>query len=241
MTFKGKTLVATGCSHTYGSFLIDNEETTCHARSWVKKLERIGEFDHSVNLATGGGSNGRAFRVIKEYILANLNCLHDKVIMFGITEPARFELPSPVNFNLDRDLTFKSNYFMNKFGPWQINNNDQLGKFLPFAETYFGCFTVDRHLRHTLFLDMFAMHILLKHFNIEHYFFAFRVYREYFKGYPIDMLPLFFFNNGDAVDFAKSKGFKVGKNIIPSVDCNHLDHDGNQFIAECIYEMIKPK
>ena len=49
-----------------------------------------------------------------------------------------------------------------------------------------------------------------------------------------NQLPIISFYSKNAIDYATSHGFKVGKDIDPLVNCNHLDHDGHEFLAEAI-------
>lgn len=238
--FEGKTLIATGCSHTYGDYLNQHHdhEAECHARSWVSKLERIGNFAGSVNLSFGGSSNARSFRVIKEYIIDKRNTKEGIVVMIGLTEPARFELPSETLTGLNEDVTFKGNYRINMLGPWQINN-DSTGKLKDFVNNYFGTFTVDSHHRHMLYLELVSMHLFLKNYHVEHYFPCFLINRNYFGDYDLSDLPVIDFCGYTAIEFAKQNGFKVGREINPEFDCNHLDHDGNEFLAKEIFKRIE--
>lgn len=237
--FTDKEIVATGCSHTYGDFLNQHRENReeCHSRSWVKKLEKIAGFVGSSNLAFGGSSNMRSFRVIKEYVLNNLDNVHNKVVMIGLTEPIRFELPSQESAIINDDLTFTGTYTLNMIGPWQINGGLNLDV-QTFINTYYGRFTVLEHTMNNLMLELVSMHTFLKSFDIEHYFLCMLVSKGSMIRPPIP-LPIIDFDGLPAIEYAKRKGFKVGKDLDPSIICNHLDHDGNEFLAHYIYERIK--
>lgn len=236
MEFENKILVATGCSHTYGNYLGQPDGIECHQRSWVKKLEIKGKFLKSDNIAIGGGSNQRSFRVTKEYILSNIDILDNIVVIIGLTEPSRFELPSVQNTPL-RDVTFKGNYYMNKFGSWHIQNDN--GNIQNFIDQYYSTFCVDEHVKHTLFLDILSMHFFLKSLQVKHYFFCFLIDNNYFNGYDLTNIPIYDFHGEPAITYAKKNGFKVGRDINPQIDCNHLDHDGNEFLADYMLNLIR--
>lgn len=242
MNYKEKTIVATGCSHAYGDYLDQHaeSESECHERSWVKKLERLGDFKSSINLAMGGTSNARSFRVIKEFVLQNKHLdLKNNIVMIGLTQPIRFELPSKESLDfMPRDYSFRGDYFMNLVGPWQINN-PLMQEYQDFLNKFYGVFTVDKHTKHMLYLDMLSMHLFLKHFQIEHHFICFLIAKDYFTGYDLGDIPVIDFNGHPAIDFAKRAGFKVGRDVMPEIDCNHLDHDGNEFLAKEILERIR--
>jgi hypothetical protein len=240
MDFKGKILVVTGCSHTYGDYLNqqDNFEKECHDRSWASKLAHIGNFTSSINLSFGGSSNARSFRVIKEYIIDKRNNIQDAVVMIGLTEPMRFELPSQSHLALNDDRSFKGKYYINMFAPWQINN-DRSDRMQDFLNNYYGIFTVDAHTKHLLYLDLLTMHLFLKNYGIEHYFPCFLGNKQYFDVYDLTNIPIIDFDGLSGIEFAKRNGFKVGRDICPEFDCNHLDHDGNEFLAQYLLNKIK--
>jgi hypothetical protein len=238
--YSSKILVAVGCSHTYGDYLNQHDDyhNECHSRSWVKKLEKIAKFSSSLNLSFGGSSNMRSFRVIKEHVLSSpKEELKNKVIMFGLTEPLRFELPSLNWVNLNDDRSFAGNYYMNMFVPFQINTKKS-NSLQNFINTQFGVFTVDEHSRSQLVLDIISMHLFLKNFNIEHYFLCFLINKPYLGDMKSFDLPVIDFEGHAAISFAKMKGFKVGRDVDPRYDCNHLDHDGNEFLAKYILNRI---
>lgn len=233
--YKGKKLVVVGCSHVYGSFQDQLLPEQAHQRSWVSKLSTKANFDKHVNLGSPGGSNQRSFRVIKEYVLKNLATIKDTVIMIGLTELARCELPSLDYAYINPDHSFKDRrYHMNLLGPFNIGEDS---KFKNFIETYYGVFNIDDHNIKMINLELISIHLFLKHFEIEHYFPSMLVPSTVLDTSPLK-LPIIIFEQWPAIDYAKRNGFKVGKEIDSSFDCNHLDHDGNNFIADYILKEI---
>ena len=229
--YKGKQLVVAGCSHVYGSFLDQLLPEFAHNRSWVSKLSTKANFDSYINLGNPGGSNQRSFRMIKEYVLNNLSTIKNTVIMIGLTELARCELPSSDYAYINPDESFDDNrYHMNLLGPFDIGKEF---KFKTFIETFYGVFNVDEHNIKMINLELISMHLFLKHFDIEHYFPSMLVPSTVLDTAPLK-LPIIIFEHWPAIDYAKRNGFKVGKEIDSSFDCNHLDHDGNEFIADYI-------
>ncbi len=229
--YKGKKLVVAGCSHVYGSFQDQLLPQQAHNRSWVNKLSAKANFDRHVNLGNPGGSNQRSFRVIKEYVLKNLATIKDTVIMIGLTELARCELPSLDYAHINPDRSFNDNrYYMNLLGPFDIGKDF---KFKNFMETYYGVFNVDEHNIKMINLELISMHLFLKHFEVEHYFPSMLVPSTVLDTSPLE-LPIIIFEQWPAIDYAKRYGFKVGHELDSSFDCNHLDHDGNEFIADYI-------
>ena len=108
-----------------------------------------------------------------------------------------------------------------------VNENTQ-------SKKYYGVFNVDEHNIRMINLELISMHLFLKHFEIEHYFPSMLVPSTVLDTSPLK-LPIIIFEQWPAIDYAKRNGFKVGKEIDSSFDCNHLDHDGNDFIADYIF------
>lgn len=232
-----KTIVAVGCSHVFGSYLNSNDmfaKEECNQRSWVKKLgNKYFPTDNVVNLAAPGGSNARSFRVIKEYILDNLENASNLIVFFGITDLSRLELVTEHQIEGPAvDFFANKSYIVNIVGPWCRVPMKDVQTYL---DVHYGVFYNDTYETEKINLDLLTLHIFLKHYGIEHYFVNMLAPQGIVnKDYN---LPLIDF--GGIIQYAKKFGYKVGKDLHPEIDCNHLDHDGNEFLAEKIYEKMK--
>ena len=255
--FKDKTIVGVGCSHVYGVFLNEkhwDQRESCWNRSWIKKLENLTEADKSINLGLPGSSNTRSHRVIRNFVLENLNSKENFVIFFGITEIARLELPiqkdilTTFDGAIPRDDSFNSegkDYELLTPGPFSIIEkfgirNRTHKTFVEYLEEYYGKFYADEYEIEKLNLDLISLHLFLTSFEIEHYFVTMLGYEGLFEKNPFrKKLPLFTFDGGDAITYARELGYKVGFDHDPSIYCHHLDDDGNQFLAETILDKVK--
>lgn len=256
--FKDKTIVGVGCSHVYGVFLTENfwnDKESCWNRSWIKKLENLTEAKDSINLALPGGSNARSQRVIRNFVLDNLDSIENYVIFFGITELSRIELPIPKEIlflltdGLPVDMSFdpenKKEYRVLAPGPFTISpkfasrtNGDKT--LIRYLEEYYGKFHVDEYDIEKFNLDLISLHLFFTAFNIEHYFVTMLGYEGLFEKNPFrKKLPLFTFDGVDAISYARGLGYKVGQDYDPSAECFHLDDEGNQFLAEDILNKVK--
>lgn len=238
MDYSNKTLVAAGCSHTYGQFLGNINETLSHDRSWVRKLERMAGFKSSINLAQPGASNKRSFRVLTDFLLKNINNLSDYVFMMGTTELFRTEMPSQIRLNLYKDRFSKEPYYINLIQPCAIDftSDDRIRDFL---ELYFGLFSVDAYERKMMNHDMLRFHIFLNHYQVEHYFPVMMGSISEFESKVGNLtLPYIRFNGQDAFRELRDKGFKMGADVEPDSDCRHYDHDGHEYMAKVIYQSM---
>ena len=100
--YEDTTLVVVGDSFVYGHLGDDLNVESCHNRSWVRQLEKIGNFKTSVNLGAPGGSNYRSIRVVYEYLDQHYNPDEKYLVIFAASELSRFELP--VNDHVGRIL-----------------------------------------------------------------------------------------------------------------------------------------
>jgi hypothetical protein len=228
--FEGKTLIGVGCSHVFGEYMGDVNPETCHQRSWVKKLEKLGNFKNSVNLGTAGGSNIRSERVLFEYL--KNNDTDNLVVIFSITELSRTEFVDVYNIQSDK-------FF--KIGSWMGNkdvatNTSQRVK--EFVETYYGQYHDDEHDINENNRKILMIHLLLKSLNIEHYFFEMlnvpgKLEESQFN-FQLPSIP-FRHHNGTRLN---ANGFMRYKNQKPGT-CNHWDHEGNEFLANYLLKQIK--
>ena len=121
------TLVAIGCSHTYGSAL-DNylgiiaqgyNKEHCFAGLLAKKYN----FDY-YNLGLPGGSNQYIMRSTSEFVLEHMNPDEDYIFLVGWTSTARLELRYPDEVNhehlVDTDL------FDRKYIPFTLGTDPSL-------------------------------------------------------------------------------------------------------------------
>lgn len=244
--FEGKTLVAAGCSHTFGQYLDDDKPETCHERSWVKKLELLGNFDKSINLSRPGGSNDRIFRVLHEHVERNYKTIKDSVVIIAMTDPVRFELPS-----LERTYVAKDNsnydhtsYVINAIGISNLFGCEDKTVAPQFLDIYYKHFYVEKYTFKMLNQKIIAFSSLLNRLGVEHYFTDFLSNNTFFDrpeymGMTFPFLRIFEDRGDNVMNATKRSGFKVGSDINPESQCNHFDHDGNQYIAECFLRDIK--
>jgi hypothetical protein len=235
-----KTLVALGCSLTFGIFeeelLSQNAIQRCLDRNWATKLGKLANFKKVDNLAVSQGSNARAQRVLVNYLKQNKENL---VVIFGITEFSRFE-----TVNIVSELT---EYIPERFGeygyyPQQVNHlrrnpnvvDSRRWKFLEYYFTALQHDDADKEINNRNFLLITA---LLTSLNIQHYFFPMLCKPESIEqqqlGFKLPIIP-FYSDDGkmiNAFDWMDSKFVKGS--------CRHFDHDANQALAEYIYEQIK--
>mgnify|MGYP000553990459 CR=1 FL=1 len=134
--FENKTLVGIGCSHVYGSYEGDYNIASCHERSWVNKLEKLGNFKSSINLGLEGGSNDRSVRELINFL--KNNSADSLVVIFSITELSRTEFPiSNNNQKCVSHWTLKDEAFIADIKKKEFLENEKL--FLneePYYEEY---------------------------------------------------------------------------------------------------------
>ncbi len=244
--FDGKTLVGVGCSHTFGSFKLERgyeDRQSCYQRSWVKKMEDITGAISSVNLGYPGGSNKRSKRVTEEYVLQDLERAKNSVIIIGLTEISRTEMSIVNNFEFAPvDSSATKSYNLLTIGSWQVGNNwrfESDKRYKDFLEYYYGDIYCDEYEIDQLNISLFELHLFLKHFSVEHYFACLNINPAVLKSNALaNQLKIIDFGGTHAIRFACENGFKVGNDYDPSTDCNHLDHDGNEFLARYMLDRI---
>ena len=235
--FEGKTLIGVGCSHVFGQLGEDYDPITCHERSWVKKLERLGNFKNSINLGTPGGSNKRSERVLLDYL--KNNDTDDLVVIFSLTELSRHEFPYNKTIDGTTDFIGVCSWMIsNDPGAeyWKSSNPKRVYEFL---ETYYMHFHSDAIDKEEINSKVTMLHTLLQTLNVEHYFFEMichpgTIDREQF-GLKIPMIN-FKDQLGHRIN-ANSQIYLNG-NFRPGT-CLHWDHDGNEFFAEYLLKYIK--
>lgn len=250
--FDDKTLIGVGCSHVFGSFLDESsyaDKETCYLRSWLKKLESMTNAKNSINLAFPGTSNKRSCRVIRDFVLSNRNIAEESVVFVGITEPIRTEIPidketiknSKFTYPADPSLPENTTYEILTIGSYLLVDRVERDKtFQQYIELYYSNHCVVDYEIEQMNLDMISLHTFFNYFGIEHYFVCMLVNEENFSKNPLkEELPIISFDGGDAISYAKSHGHKVGKDYVPNFECNHLDDEGNWFVAKYIKEKIE--
>jgi len=222
--FENKTLVGIGCSHVYGSYEGDYNIASCHERSWVNKLEKLGNFKSSINLGLEGGSNDRSVRELINFL--KNNSADSLVVIFSITELSRTEFQiSNNNQKCVSHWTLKDEAFIADI------------KKKEFLETYYNYFQNDNYDKKIINQQILMLHTLLKSLNIEHYFFNMINLLDGIEkiqfGIQIPFIDLLFKGvNQNVYSFLRYNKFPIGT-------CQHFDHDANQFLAEHIYKQIK--
>jgi hypothetical protein len=250
--FDDKTLVGVGCSHVFGSFLDEStyvDKETCHLRSWLKKLESMSNAKDSINLALPGASNKRSCRVIRDFVLRNKSIAKNLVIFVGITEPIRTEIPidkkkfnnSKFTWPLDPLSPEDADYNILTLGTYLLTDiYERDADFEKYIELYYGNYCFVEYEIQQMNLDIISLHTFFNHFGIEHYFICMLVTEENFSKNPLKTeLPIISFGGASAISYAKSHGHKVGKDYVPNSQCNHLDDEGNWFVAKYIKEKIE--
>ncbi len=234
--FENKTLVALGCSHTFGVYekdegLSDESIMSCHERSWASKLGKLGNFKEVVNLSAPGGSNHRSERVLFDYLKENTK---DIVVIFTITELSRFE----TIYELDGNIKFATE------GSWQLeyatNNIDQIDeRRLKFLEYYYATQVHDKHDVNVINRKVTMIHTLLKSLDIEHYFLEMlavpgSVQREQlsFK------IPFINFKNEDGF-MINAKDWAYKNYPQHKGSCGHWNEIAQQALAEYMFNYIK--
>lgn len=228
--FDGKTLLAVGCSHVFAPLGEDFNPETCHQRSWVKKLERLGNFKNSINLAQSGASNQRSERVLMEYLEANN--YNDLVLAFGLTDLSRFELPRA-------DKVFDHLYHMSSIGPWCVSSEHTLDKReLNFMETLYGEFHSTNYETVMINRKMLYLNSFLNRLNIEHYFIEIHCHGGSImpNQFGID-LPLIHFKDDQGLP-TNAIRHTMNQGYTPDYT-GHFDHDGHEFLAKLFYDQIK--
>jgi len=236
------TLIAVGDSFVYGHLGDDLNYKTCWDRSWVSKLGKIANFKENINLAAPGGSNHRSFRVLTNYLIENYSPDKKYVIFYGISDISRFEI------SMDRKIS-KSIHVDNLvknplekqyddqdivgIGPWTSLNSKIFDSYL---KTHYTFLSTDRYNKELLNSQILSVHLMLSCLNIKHYFIETicpvdTINRKIMeKNIPV----IDFIHDNKRMmfpEFLLSKGFK-------SAPCDHFDHDGNNFMANYLYNYI---
>lgn len=242
--YEDTTLVVVGDSFVYGHLGDDVDVESCHNRSWVRQLERMGNFKTSVNLGGNGGSNYRSIRVLYEYLEQHYNHDEKYLVIFVVTELSRFELP--VNDHLGRRLgivgwpmcysAIQDETVAAALGSWQID-------LLPSKETvdflrmYYTSFNDDAYSEKILRNSLFSLKAVLDNLNIESFFTSSIAAPHILPKMSLfgKNLPVirYFYGAEKAEEnighFLWYSGFK-------RYPCRHYDEDAYKFLADYIYK-----
>lgn len=240
--FKNKNLVAFGCSHTFGSLLDDNDPVTSFPRSWVHKLSEMTNASGYENFAIPGGSNDRSFRLLLNYIFNNTkDDFSNDVVLIGLTATSRFErFVKETEFDkkqavYDHGLISIDNkkFATVRFLLSELDRLEMDEDYRQYIKIHYEYFSEIAHELDSLAKYLELLSCFLKSKKIEHYFLGI-LGCEYINLYSKD-LPFIWFE--DHNDRYSASSF-AGLNGVGAASCGHLDHDGNQFLAEYIHKKI---
>jgi hypothetical protein len=241
--FEDTTLVVVGDSFIYGHLGDDLNVESCHNRSWVRQLEKVGNFKTSVNLGAPGGSNYRSVRVLYEYLEQEYSPDEKYLVIFAASELSRFELP--VNDHLGRILdittdnpacysTIQNETVAAPVGSWQLDSTDH--KFSNFLGMYYTNFNDDAYSEKILCNSLFSIKAVLDNLNIKSFFTSTILApdvlpRMSFIGEKLPLIKYFYEPTLDdnIGQFLSVMGFK-------RYPCSHYDEQAYIFLANYIYE-----
>jgi hypothetical protein len=241
--FEDTTLVVVGDSFIYGHLGDDLNVESCHNRSWVRQLEKVGNFKTSVNLGAPGGSNYRSVRVLCEYLEQEYSPDEKYLVIFAASELSRFELP--VNDHLGRILdittdnpacysTIQNETVAAPVGNWQLDSTDH--KFSNFLGMYYANFNDDAYSEKILRNSLFSLKAVLDNLNIKSFFTSTILAPDVlgkmsFLGEKLPLIKYFYEPTLDdnIGQFLSVMGFK-------RYPCSHYDEQAYIFLANYIYE-----
>jgi len=248
--FKDTTLVVVGDSFVYGHLGDDLNIESCHNRSWVRQLEKVGNFKNSVNLGAPGGSNYRSVRVLYEYLDRDYSPDEKYLVIFAASEMTRFELPvndhvgrryAIVYDNPDHYSTIYDETVVATLGSWCLHSNDpekrsEPGKFYDFLSMYYTSFNDDIYSEKILRNSLFSLKAVLDNLNIKSFFTSTILNPEVLNNMSFlgEKLPLikYFYQPNFEDNIGKFLGL-MGFEVYP---CSHYDEQAYIFLAKYIYE-----
>lgn len=236
--FEDKTLVALGCSHTYGVYEQDlgsspESINSCFERSWASKLSKLGNFKEVVNLSIPGGNNNRSERVLLNYLKKNSEKL---IVIFTITELSRFETVNILSHTSDTITEIHDNYGYQTEGIWKVSEEAVDIKRRKFLEHYYVAMNHDVADTEAINRRVLLISTLLNSLKIEHYFIEMIC-----KPDTIEQQQLGF--KIPTISFQSKFGYNINamnwmiEHFKPGT-CGHFDHDANQALADYIYKRI---
>ena len=248
--FEDTTLVVVGDSFVYGHLGDDLNVESCHNRSWVRQLERVGNFKTSVNLGAPGGSNYRSVRVLYEYLDQHYSPDEKYLVIFAASELSRFELP--VNDHVGRRYAIvydNPDYYsiihdetvVTALGSWHLYSNNmekrcEPGQFSDFLSMYYTSFNDDIYSEKILRNSLFSIKAVLDKLNIKSFFTSTILTPWTLRNISLmgETLPLieYFYGPGQVENignFLSIMGFE-------QYPCAHYDEQAYIFLANYIYE-----
>jgi len=248
--FHDKTLVVVGDSFVYGHLGDDINYESCWQRSWVKKLEHIGNFKNSINLGEPGGSNARSHRVIMDFIRNDYTANEQYVIIYATTDLSRFEFSISIENSLAYNIPL---YYQNPLerhdefqvygvGSWTPDiiknqaNSEKSRPVLNYIEAYYNILFDENYERNKVVNQLIGLDHLFKNLNIQHYFMETVGFGTIDAAKnAVENLPTIEF------DFIGNKMIMsdwLQKYKFKPYPCSHFDHDANEFAAKYIYKQI---
>ena len=248
--FKDTTLVVVGDSFVYGHLGDDVNEESCHNRSWVRQLEKVGNFKTSVNLGAPGGSNYRSVRVLYEYLDQQYSPDEKYLVIFAASEMARFELPvndhvgrryAIVYDNTDDYATIHDETVAATLGFWCLHSNSpekrcEPGEFSDFLSMYYAAFHHDTYSEKILRNSLFSLKAVLDNLNIKSFFTSTILAPDVldnmsFLGEKLPLIKYFYDTN-----LEDNIGQFLGLMGFEAYPCSHYDEQAYIFLAKYIYE-----
>jgi hypothetical protein len=253
--FENTNLVVVGDSFIYGHLEKDLEPESCHARSWVSRLARIGNFKSHVNLGAPGGSNIRTHRVLLDYICNHYDSNSKYLFIYAISDLTRFELP------FRRDEAIKYGIFTRTFsaeehevdpklnvatiGTWipeKLISNDTVDSshIAEFINTYYSTFNHSAYAEKMLGHQLLAVKGLFDSLGVDYQFAETTAPLGTLKKYKFlgQSLPTIDYTidgvNYDIGEFISRHGFEIAS-------CGHFNAEANEFLANYIYSCLKTK
>lgn len=244
--YSNTTLVAIGDSFIYGHYEDDLNYNSCWQRSWVKKLEKIGNFKTSINMGAPGGCNARSYRMLIKFLEDIYDSKENYLLIYGITDMSRFELPVfnedvikneiPICYWSPYDQPMVD-YQIFPIGPWTMDQF-RTPKVIDYIKFYYGFFDNAKYQTDRIIEQLLSISALLEKYNIKYYYFE--------TGSSLGLLKnnvrlgtvfpeIEFYYNGDKTlmaNFLLDNGYKHSW-------CKHFNHDANEFLAEYIFNQIK--
>lgn len=248
--FENKNLIVIGDSFVYGHLGDDMDIESCHARSWVSRLGRIGKFKSVVNLGAPGGSNDRSFSTIYEFLINNYDSKEEYLIIHAVSELVRFQLSMLREDAIDHGFDTPANkptipnsvYNLLTIGPWVIdrlatNDNPNQRRIADFLKTYYSLFVHAPQEEFKLSQQLFSLKYMFDSLNIEYYFTETILPPGTIKRFKFldQTLPTIDYKIGHHT-FGLSNFLKAGGH--KEYPCGHFDDKANEFLAKYIYQYI---
>lgn len=252
--FEGKTLVAVGDSFVYGHLGDDLDAESCHARSWVSKLEKLGGFESSYNLGAPGGSNLRNYRVLLDF-LNDYKPNETYVVFIAASEVSRHELTLSrqaginLNFPITQLCPYErkhQDYGSNCIGNWtqfaleRDSDTSRSQRVIDYINLYYGLFYNIEYSNNLLHHQLVSMHCILNSLNIEHYFIETicDLGITWPAGKDLNLnLPFIEYRVDNGRLPVNLSTFLMWQGFRPA-SCGHFDHDANEFLAKYLLDQI---